>query len=92
MRKPVEDELQHVLVSQRVKQVLAFAAAAHDVVGSQHAQALRDRRNRLRFQLGQLTDTCRSLHQPRDDSKSCRVAQCAEDASAALQRAIGNLK
>lgn len=92
MRQPVKDELQHVLVGQRVKQVLAFASTGDDIVGPQHPQALRDGCNRLRFQLRQFTHTSWTLHQPGDDTQPCRVAQRTKDASAALQRAFRNLQ
>lgn len=40
MCQSVEDELQHMLVGERIKQVLALAATSDDVVGSQHTESL----------------------------------------------------
>ena len=54
MRKSVENQVRHVLICQVIKHVLALALAAHDVVGTEHAKALRDGGDGLRFRQSKL--------------------------------------
>jgi hypothetical protein len=70
--------------------VLAFTLDAHDVFGSEHAQALRNRGNRFPLGRRQFRNATVALQQPSRQPQAGRVAQSAKEPGSPINRSFVN--
>ena len=68
MGKTVADEVEHMLVGQRVQNVVALAFAMDDVVGAKNPEPLRDGGNGLLFHDSEIADTEGTMNETSDQS------------------------
>lgn len=84
-----EDEVPHVTVGKCVVDVLALPTAAHDALGQQHAQLLREGRQLGATGLGQQRDALFSGAQSIGEPQACGIPQSLEEGRSILEGGFG---
>lgn len=88
MRQGIEDEVHDVLVGQRVVDVLAVAAADHDILGPQDAQSLRDRGQAFVARRRQLRHAGLPLRQNGQNPQSRRFTESSKEPGRTFKRLV----
>lgn len=89
MCQPVQNQVDHVLICKGVNDMLAVAGTPYNVVGTQHAQALRHCGDAFPFHLSQIAHASAGLCKASNNTHPRRVAHCAKDACTTLNLCVG---
>ena len=86
------NELAHVVVRERVVDVLAFSAALYDPLGVQHAKLLRERGELGRARVGEHGNAALAGVEPMQQAEACEIARGPKERCGALKRGVTHLR